>query len=783
MDRYKALLDDYYGVDKPSSGGNVTPLNGRGGAQVGIDSESFSAEAYLEHLLTNRSFVEVLQTDEDLVQEIRNLDSDMQLLVYDNYSKFIGATDTIRTMKHKVDEIEVELQSLKAQMDRIGVAAITVNDAFSSQRSKIEKLVRLQGLVSNLNFLFELPLRLRKCIENKQFDKCIGYFHTATPILDKYSSVASFSAISIESTQIIEDLKADLLRQLKAVTDLNANPNLQESPASANPIPDDPERFMHLVRILRKLLPERDFSLDFLSFQKRLLERNLRMSMRSELQLNEFVEQTFHAGIGSLAEVCRFYTSMFLEEESADELQRTRLETRLAEFAKPIVHDYFLGVRQRFVSGEDTRQEESYAERLEALNVGLGLLGSVDAPAEIIRPGSLVDRGLEVVELVTRQRVVTMFEELKAFVVEEVGVTRKEVLAEAFELKRVQEVAKRLSEEIMNGSTRTAMELEEVLASGSQMLSELSSIFTNLVEFQKQSFSRWLCRLFVAMYDADSKDPKLVVHMKEEASVADNQPLTENLDGVTASSTAHDAYFVLCLAFVARQLDSMTKDAESALPHVKEFAEACNACTLGVVDLLASRHVKVFISGFKGKEVSFLESAPPSAVSDYVESFVRDVVKELQSLCNACGDRRAALSVIQQVSEASQFRYNSLQKRHAVAKEAVSGGGLTMDIERMFESRIRLLSEVELHAKAIFAEVLKVVLKAAFESARMQDYSSQGFQQMEVDLAYVELSLNIIAEDIVGTQLKTHFGQILKAVRIHYLQRMLLTNQAPHDHV
>jgi hypothetical protein len=32
----------------------------------------------------------------EMVAEIKNLDSDMQMLVYENYNKFISATDTIK---------------------------------------------------------------------------------------------------------------------------------------------------------------------------------------------------------------------------------------------------------------------------------------------------------------------------------------------------------------------------------------------------------------------------------------------------------------------------------------------------------------------------------------------------------------------------------------------------------------------------------------------------------------------------------------------------------------
>jgi vacuolar protein sorting-associated protein 51 len=37
-----------------------------------------------------------MDLENDVVKEIRSLDSEMQTLVYENYNKFISATDTIR---------------------------------------------------------------------------------------------------------------------------------------------------------------------------------------------------------------------------------------------------------------------------------------------------------------------------------------------------------------------------------------------------------------------------------------------------------------------------------------------------------------------------------------------------------------------------------------------------------------------------------------------------------------------------------------------------------------
>lgn len=53
------------------------------------------------------SLNELLEKDNKLIHEIKTLDSDMQMLVYENYNKFISATDTIRQMKVSGGEFRV----------------------------------------------------------------------------------------------------------------------------------------------------------------------------------------------------------------------------------------------------------------------------------------------------------------------------------------------------------------------------------------------------------------------------------------------------------------------------------------------------------------------------------------------------------------------------------------------------------------------------------------------------------------------------------------------------
>lgn len=68
---------------------------------------------YLKQLLNGTRLPQLLQKQLQISSEVKTLDSDMQMLVYENYNKFISATDTIRTMKNNVDGMDGKMQTLQ----------------------------------------------------------------------------------------------------------------------------------------------------------------------------------------------------------------------------------------------------------------------------------------------------------------------------------------------------------------------------------------------------------------------------------------------------------------------------------------------------------------------------------------------------------------------------------------------------------------------------------------------------------------------------------------------
>lgn len=101
--RNKTALRDYYNLKA------AAPVDASNGQQreepdttlpetksSELDAPGFDAEAYVRDVLSRESLQGLLKIESGLINEIRGLDGEKKALVYDNYSKLITATDTIR---------------------------------------------------------------------------------------------------------------------------------------------------------------------------------------------------------------------------------------------------------------------------------------------------------------------------------------------------------------------------------------------------------------------------------------------------------------------------------------------------------------------------------------------------------------------------------------------------------------------------------------------------------------------------------------------------------------
>lgn len=84
-----------------------------------LDSESLDPQVYVEKTLETKSVRELLRFENQIVNEILSLDSDRKALVYDNYSKLIAATATIRQMRASMEPLTPTTSTLEPAVSYI----------------------------------------------------------------------------------------------------------------------------------------------------------------------------------------------------------------------------------------------------------------------------------------------------------------------------------------------------------------------------------------------------------------------------------------------------------------------------------------------------------------------------------------------------------------------------------------------------------------------------------------------------------------------------------------
>lgn len=127
--RRRVILQNFYGAAEAEQEKQVAAPD-----PASIDHGAFDPDRYFERLLRSQGVRRLLKTDQSMLRDIKKLDSDMKTLVYENYNKFISATDTIRDMKTNVENMEEEMQRLTANMDTITLVSDNITATLAPRR-------------------------------------------------------------------------------------------------------------------------------------------------------------------------------------------------------------------------------------------------------------------------------------------------------------------------------------------------------------------------------------------------------------------------------------------------------------------------------------------------------------------------------------------------------------------------------------------------------------------------------------------------------------------------
>ncbi|KAF5535959.1 NIF3 like [Fusarium mexicanum] len=94
-----------------------------------IDAPDFNVDEYVAKVVEKSSLEELLRLYTRVVGEVRALDAEKKALVYDNYSKLITATETIRKMRANMDPLNPMASTLDPAIAQIYSQASSIRDA------------------------------------------------------------------------------------------------------------------------------------------------------------------------------------------------------------------------------------------------------------------------------------------------------------------------------------------------------------------------------------------------------------------------------------------------------------------------------------------------------------------------------------------------------------------------------------------------------------------------------------------------------------------------------
>ncbi|KAI1744915.1 Vps51/Vps67-domain-containing protein [Xylaria scruposa] len=131
--RNRAALREYYNIRKGAAAGTATPPQVEVTDPAGetgphehsevppseMDKEDFNADTFVKKALAENGMQDLLRLYTRVLGETRALDAEKKALVYDNYSKLITATETIRKMRTNMDPLNPMASTLDPAIAKI----------------------------------------------------------------------------------------------------------------------------------------------------------------------------------------------------------------------------------------------------------------------------------------------------------------------------------------------------------------------------------------------------------------------------------------------------------------------------------------------------------------------------------------------------------------------------------------------------------------------------------------------------------------------------------------
>lgn len=721
--RMRDLLSSFYSTDHASAT-NSSAVSSKYATLDTINTPSFDAEQYMNLLVQKSNLEALLQRHVEMAAEIKNLDTDLQMLVYENYNKFISATEAIKRMKNNIVGMEGNMEQLLEKILSVQSRSDGVNTSLFEKREHIEKLHRTRNLLRKVQFIYDLPERLGKCIKSGAYADAVKFYTGAMPIFKAYGD-SSFQ----DCKKASEEAVAIIIK------------NLQEKLFSDS---ESIQARAEAVMLLKQL----DFPVD--SLKEQLFEK-LEQSL-GDLQLR-FDEKS--------APAAKSDESSY--KESPDHVPATReVSTReLVEAVRayrvifPDSAQQLVKISHHLITKHFETIEDHIKSQISSTNLS-GMLRltweDVLLMDEVLPEACIADTCFEAAKHALKQYVASTFSHLLQDITDSlIKVQRqKDTVNEECPLQVVLEASKKA---VIQGSMGILLDFRQLLDDSLPLLLRLKD---SVVDWAQEGFQDF----FRTLYD------RFLLLAGKSNSTGQDQVFSEGMQGEKT---------VASLVLVLAQLSVFIE--QSAIPRItEEIASSFSgggargyeygpafvpADVCRIYRSAGEKFLHLYIT-MKTQKVSVLlkkrfttpnwiKHKEPREVHMFVDLFLQELegvlseVKQILPQGATRKHRRADSNGSTASSRSNPLRDDRMLSRSNAQK--ARSQLLETHLAKLFKQKMEIFTKVESTQDSVVTTIVKLCLKSLQEFVRLQTFNRSGFQQIQLDIQFLRNSIKDTIED------------------------------------
>ncbi|XP_057424291.1 vacuolar protein sorting-associated protein 51 homolog [Lotus japonicus] len=706
--RMRDLLSSFYSPDPSMSSDTSSKLASRDD----INSPSFDPDHYMNLQVHKSNLEGLLQRHVEMAAEIKNLDTDLQMLVYENYNKFISATDTIKRMKSNISGMESNMEQLLDKIISVQSRSDNVNTSLFDKREHIEKLHRTCNLLRKVQFIYDLPDRLGKCIKAEAYADAVRFYTGAMPIFKAYGD-SSFQ----DCKQASEEAMATIVKNLQGKL-FSDSESIQVRAEAA------------------VLLKQLDFPVN--SLKAKLLEK-LEQSI-TDIQLNPKELNNASGDLSPSASAHEAAIHEFVEAVRAFRVIFPDSEEQLVKLAQDLVMKNFV------ITEEYVKTRIIPADLLGVLRVIWNDVLLID---EVLPEAVLSTHSLEAAKFVVTLYVRNAFSHLLQDISDSLLQVLKKDGAEQYSLETVFGSS---TKAVLQGCLTVLQDFGKILDDDSGILVRLRELFIDWVQEGFQDFFRQLEDQFL-LFSGRTSSPAIQVHGLAEGAQGDKAFASLVLVLAQLSAFIEQTVIPKITEEIAASFSrGSLRGYESGPAFVP--GEICRKFRSGREKFLhlyinmRTQRISLLLKK-RFTTPNWIKHKEPREVHMFVDLFLQElevIGNEVKQILpqSARKHRRTDSNGSSVSSRSNPLREEKLGRSNT---QKARSQLLETHLAKLFKQKVEIFTKVEYTQESVVTAIVKFCLKSLQEFVRLHTYNRSGFQQIQLDIQFLRIPIREIVED------------------------------------